>query len=61
MRTFTRIRAFLLTHTSLQHKLDELERKYDSQFKSVFDAIKALMSVPPSPGPKKISGFKPEN
>ena len=43
----------------LARKLEELEKKYDAQFKSVFDAIKMLMTPPPDPGPKTIPGFKP--
>ena len=62
MRTFTKIREFLISHTDLRNKLEELEKKYDAQFKSVFDAIKMLMAPPadPDPGPRKIIGFKPE-
>ena len=62
MRTFTSMREFLLAHADLQRKLDELEKRYDVQFKSVFNAIKMLMSPPPDTGPepKAIPGFKPE-
>ena len=62
MRTFTRMWEFLATHSDLQRKLEELEKKYDAQFKSVFDAIKMLMAPPaePDPGHRKIIGFKPE-
>ncbi len=37
------------THAELARKIDEMERKYDSQFKAVFDAIRQLMSPPPTP------------
>ena len=47
MRTFTRIREMLLTHKELKHKIDEMEKKYDYQFKIVFDAIKQLIEPPP--------------
>ena len=59
MRTFTIIRELLASRSDLRRKLAELERKYDSQFKSVFDAIKMLMSPPPdtSTDPKPIPGF----
>ncbi len=62
MRAFVKLRQILSTHKELQHKLEELENKYDSQFKSVFDAIKMLMTPPqePAPGIKTIPGFKPE-
>jgi len=57
MRTFTKIRELLTSHTALSRKLEELEKRYDSQFKSVFDAIRILMSPPPDPiAPKRI-GF----
>jgi hypothetical protein len=46
MRTFTRIRELLSTHADLRRKLEEMEKKYDYQFKVVFDAIKSLISVP---------------
>ena len=62
MRTFTRLKEIMSTHKELARKLEELERKYDSQFKSVFDAIKMLMEPPadPAPVPKRKIGCKPE-
>ena len=61
MRAFVRLRGLLGSHRDLASKLEELEKKYDAQFKSVFDAIKLLMTPPPDTDlqPKKISGFKP--
>ncbi|MFZ3122659.1 MAG: ORF6N domain-containing protein [Thermodesulfovibrionales bacterium] len=56
MRTFTKLREMLLTHKDLQKKIEELERKYDMQFKVVFDAIRQLMA-PPEPKKRKI-GFE---
>lgn len=58
MRAFVRLRQLLNTHKDLARKLEELEKKYDEQFKSVFDAIRALME-PSGPEPKRIEGFKP--
>ena len=55
MRAFVRIRQWLATNAELAHKLAELEKKYDTQFKIVFDAIRELMR-PPAP-PKKHIGF----
>lgn len=46
MRTFTRIRELLSTHADLRRKLEAMEKKYDYQFKVVFDAIKGLISAP---------------
>ncbi len=48
MRTFVKLRRMLATHKDLAYKLAQLEKKYDSQFKIVFDAIRKLMT-PPDP------------
>ena len=48
VRTFVRLRALLATHADLARKLAALERKYDAQFKVVFDAIRELMAPPAS-------------
>jgi hypothetical protein len=56
VRAFVHLRQMLTSNTELARKLDELEGKYDRQFKIVFDAIRQLMS-PPLPGRKKI-GFR---
>jgi hypothetical protein len=50
MRTFVRLRRILAENAGLAQRLDELEKKYDVQFKVVFDAIRQLMQ---SPEPKK--------
>jgi hypothetical protein len=52
MRTFTRLRALLASHKELAGLLDELERKYDKQFGSVFEAIRKLMTPPTKPQPE---------
>ena len=46
MRTFVRIRRMLETNKQLKQKLDELEKKYNKQFRIVFDAIRQLMAAP---------------
>ena len=56
MRAFVRIRQWLASNVELAHKLAELEKKYDVQFKAVFDAIRELMR-PPEATRKRI-GFK---
>ena len=56
MRACVRLRVILSTHADLTRKLESLERKYDPQFKAVFDAIRQLM-VPPVPKKKPI-GFR---
>lgn len=47
MRTFVKLRGMLASHDDLSRKLAALERKYDGQFKVVFDAIRQLMQPPP--------------
>ncbi len=55
MRTFVHLRGIISTHKDLALKLDALEQKYDSQFRVVFDAIRALMEPPA--GVKRRIGF----
>ena len=55
MRAFVRLRQILGAHADLARKLAALERKYDSQFKAVFDAIRELMTPPPAK--KRPIGF----
>lgn len=56
MRAFVNLRQMLSSHAQLARKLDELEQRYDAQFKVVFDAIRELMQPVPIPG-KRI-GFR---
>jgi len=56
VRAFIRLRQILASHAELAGKLEEMERKYDSQFKIVFDAIRQLMQ-PPEPKRRRI-GFR---
>ncbi len=55
MRSFVRLRQILFTHEKLAKKLLELEKKYDMQFKAVFEAIWKLMEVESKP--KRRIGF----
>jgi hypothetical protein len=48
MRTFVRLRQLLASNKELAEKVGEMEKKYDKQFKIVFDVLKQLMG-PPSP------------
>ena len=63
MRTFVALREMLISNKELTRKLQNLEKKYNHQFKVVFDAIKQLMEPPPQPGEKsdftKVKGFGP--
>jgi phage regulator Rha-like protein len=58
MRAFVKLRELLATHKDLARKLEELEKKYDKQFASVFEAIRQLM-IPPEK-PKRQIGFRVE-
>ena len=44
MRTFTRLRRMLSTHEELKIKIELMEKKYDAQFRIVFDAIKEIIT-----------------
>ena len=55
MRTFNQLRQMLTSHSELKKKIDEMEKKYDYQFKTVFDAIKRLIEEPVKP--KRPIGF----
>jgi hypothetical protein len=57
MRTFAKLREIISQHKDLAGRLDELEKKYDAQFKIVFDAIRQLMVPPKSEPPKRRIGF----
>jgi len=46
MRTFTKLRQILSTNKKLREKIEEMEKKYDSQFSTVFNAIKLLIETP---------------
>jgi hypothetical protein len=49
------LREMIASHKDLAKKLVELEKKYDAQFKVVFDAIRQLMASPVKE--KKQIGF----
>jgi len=58
MRAFVRLREMLLSHKDLARKLDALERKFESHdmhIRSLFEAIRQLMTLP-EPKKRKI-GF----
>ena len=58
MRAFVRLRQLLSSHAALAGKLAEMEKKYDHQFKAVFDAIRQLMMPPTEPQKKRRIGFR---
>jgi ORF6N domain len=55
MRTFVKLRGMLSEHVDLKRQLNKLEKKYDDNFRAVFDAIHDLMD---SPKPSSYSGSK---
>ena len=56
VRAFINLRKMLASHVELARKLDSLERRYDHQFKVVFDAIRELTLIPEQP--RKRIGIK---
>lgn len=56
MRTFTKLREMLTTHKELKERLEKMEKKYDKQFRIVFDVIKKLLV--PEEKPRPQIGFK---
>lgn len=56
MRAFVQLRSMLSNNAELAHKLEEMEKKYDAQFRAVFDAIRQLMTPPAAP--RKRIGFE---
>ncbi len=58
MRAFVRLRQMLTSNAELARRLDNLEKKYDARFKTVFDVIRALMA--PARTPRRPIGFRVE-
>jgi len=57
MRTFVQLRRLMDTNRDLARKIEALEKKYDEQFATIFEAIKQLVATP-EPQRKQI-GFHP--
>lgn len=57
MRTFVRLRRLMLSREELSLKLFALEKRYDRQFKAVFDAIRQIMA-PDAPPKRQRIGFR---
>jgi phage regulator Rha-like protein len=55
MRAFVKLRSLLAAHAELSQRLDELEKRYDQQFRSVFEVICEMMITPETK--KKEIGF----
>jgi hypothetical protein len=56
MRTFTKLREIVATHSELRDKIEKMEMQYDKNFRVVFDAIRQLISEPEKP--RKKIGFQ---
>lgn len=58
MRTFVKLRKMLASHKELLKKMEDMEKRYDAQFKIVFEAIQKLTAM--SEKPKRRIGFHSE-
>ena len=56
MRAFAKLREMMLSYKELQRKIEAMEKKYDHQFKAVFDVMRKLIELPDKP--KGKIGFK---
>ena len=55
MRAFLQLRTMLASHEELKRKIDEMEKRYDAKFQSVFATLRQMLETPvPS---KKQIGF----
>jgi ORF6N domain len=55
VRTFVRLREMLTSNQALRRKIEEMEKRYDTQFQIVFTAIKEMLEAPEKP--KRTIGF----
>ncbi len=64
IRTFIKMRLMISTNKELSERLNQLERKYDAQFKVVFSSIRELIDSKPKliiePSRKSKIGFRNE-
>jgi len=56
VRAFVKLREMLGSHRELARRLEEMEKKYDAQFKVVFDVIRQLTKPPEKP--RRRIGFR---
>jgi hypothetical protein len=59
IKTFTRLRELVATNKEILEKIERMEKKYDEQFRVVFEAIRRLLTPPEEP-PKRRIGFSME-
>jgi len=55
IRAFTKIRELLANNQNLRLKIEDMERRYDKNFKVIFDALRKMMTEEEKP--KKVMGF----
>ena len=60
VRAFVDLKKFALSYVKLKHKIEEMERKYDTRFRIVFETLKSLLE-PPIPKNRIITGFRINN
>ena len=60
VRAFVRLREWIGGQVELAKRIDDLESRYDGQFKVVFDAIRQLMEAP-APVQERRIGFHSED
>jgi hypothetical protein len=58
MRAFVKLRQLLSDNDKLARKLRAIEKKYDGQFRIVFDAIREMMEPPEAEAKKSRIGFR---
>lgn len=58
MRAFVKLRKMLESNKQLKQQLDQLEQKYDEQFKVIFEAIRQLIK-PADHAKKRPIGLAP--
>jgi len=57
MRTFVRLKEMIMSHEDLQRKFNEMEKKYDQNFRVVFKALRELLERPKVEKPNKRIGI----
>ncbi len=58
VKTFIKLQEVLATHTQLRLKIENMEKKYDSRLKQVFEVLKQLLRQEEKPKPPM--GFRKE-
>ena len=57
VRTFVRLREVLATHKNLARKVEEMDKRYDANFQTLFHAVRRLMN--PKVRKRRMIGFHP--